>query len=157
MRVTSGTDANDRSQEHEAIMKNVSTAQGILRAAILASGHDDWVSMADVRGNISRRRLADSPSDRQQLMLQTVRSLLQDGLVEVGDIPAPGDPGFLLVWPGNTDEVMERLTDRIVGRYDDPDSWEYATWLNLTAKGEQASAEIVRRNRKANDTGVQGR
>jgi hypothetical protein len=142
--VTSGTEENDRSQEHKPIMESVTTAQGILRTAILASGHDDWVSMADVRGSISRRRLADSASDRQQLMLQTIRSLLQDGLVEVGDIPAPGDAGFL-VWPGTTDEVMERLTDRIVGRHDDPDSWEYATWLNLTATGERASAEIVRK------------
>ena len=81
------------------------TAQDTLRDDILAGGHDDWVSMAEVRGCISRGRLADSASERQQLMLQTIRSLLQDRLVEVGDIPAPGDPGFL-VWPGTLDEVM---------------------------------------------------
>jgi hypothetical protein len=120
------------------------TAEDALRDDILAGGHDDWVSMAEVRGCISRGRLADSASERQQLTLQTIRSLLQDGLVEVGDIPAPGDPGFL-VWPGTLDEVMESPTERIVGRYDDPDSWEYATWLNLTAKGQQASADIVRK------------
>lgn len=120
------------------------TAQDALRDDILAGGHDDWVSMAEVRGCISRGRLADSASERQHLMLQTIRSMLQDRLVEVGDIPAPGDPRFL-VWPGTLDEVMERLTERIVGRYDDPDSWEYSTWLNLTAKGQQASANIVRK------------
>jgi hypothetical protein len=120
------------------------TAQDTLRGDILASGRDDWVSMADVRGCISRGRLADSASDRQQLMLQTIRSLLQDGLVEVGDIPAPGDPGFL-TWPGTIDELMERLTERIVGRYDDPDSWEYSTWLDLTPKGQQASADVIRK------------
>jgi hypothetical protein len=119
-------------------------AQGILRDDILASGHDDWVSMAEVRGCITRGRLADSTSERQQLMLQTIRQLLQDGLVEVGDIPAPGDPGFL-VWPGTVDEVMEGLTERIVGRCDDPDSWEYSTWLNLTPKGQQASDDVVRK------------
>ena len=120
------------------------TAHDVLRDDILAGGHDDWVSMAEVRGCISRGRLADSASERQQLMLQTIRSLLQGGLVEVGHIPAPGDPGFL-VWPGTLDEVMESLTERIIGRYDDPDSWEYSTWLNLTAKGQQASADIVRK------------
>ncbi|MGA8330973.1 MAG: hypothetical protein WB777_16985 [Mycobacterium sp.] len=123
-----------------------STAQDVLRDDLLASGHDDWVSMANVQGRISRRRLADSASERQQLMLQTIRSLLQDGLVEVGDIPAPGDPGFL-VWPGTLDEVMERLTERIVDHYDDPDSWDYSTWLNLTAEGQKASAEIVRKRK----------
>ena len=120
------------------------TAQDALRDDILAGGHDDWVSMAEVRGCISRGRLADSASERQQLMLQTVRSLLQDGLVEVGDIPAPGDPGFL-VWPGTLDEVMASLTERIVDRYDHPDSWEYSTWLNLTPKGQEASDDVVRK------------
>jgi hypothetical protein len=121
-------------------------AQDSLRDSILASGHNDFVSMADVRGCISWGRLADSASERQQLMLRTIRSLLEDGLVEAGDIPAPGDPGFL-VWPGTLDEVMERLTERIVERYDDPGSWEYATWLNLTAAGKKASAEIVRKRK----------
>jgi hypothetical protein len=119
------------------------TAQAVLRNSILAGGRDDWVSMAEVRGCISRGRLADSASERQRLMLQTIRSLLQEGLVEVGDIPAPGDPGFL-VWPGTLDEVMVGLTERIVDQYDDPDSWEYSTWLNLTPKGQQASEDVVR-------------
>jgi hypothetical protein len=119
------------------------TAQVTLRDDILAGGHDDWVSMAEVRGCISRGRLANAASERQQLTLQTIRSLLQDGLVEVGDIPAPGDPGFL-VWPGTIEDIMEGLTERIVGRSDDPDSWEYSTWLNLTPKGQLASDDVVR-------------
>jgi len=117
----------------------LTTAQEILREDILVGGHDDWVSMADVRGRISRRRLVDSATERQQLTLRTVRSLMEDGLVEVGDIPAPGDPGFL-VWPGTIDEIMTQLTERIVGRCDDPDSWEYSTWLSLTAEGHRVAA-----------------
>jgi hypothetical protein len=123
-------------------------AQITLRDDILAGGHDDWVSMAEVRGRISRRRLADAASERQELMLKTIRSLLQDDLVEVGDIPAPGDHGFL-VWPGTVEDVMQSLAERIIGRADDPDSWEYSTWLNLTAKGEQASADVIRKRREA--------
>ena len=120
-----------------------STGQALLRDDILASGRDDWVSMADVQGRISRRRLAESAPERQQLILRTIRMLLQDGLIEVGDIPAPDDPGFL-VWPGTVEEVVDRLTERIVDHYDDPDSWEYSIWLNLTADGERASADVVR-------------
>lgn len=120
------------------------TAQDTLRGDILASGHDDWVSMADVQGRIDRRRLATVASERQQLVLQTIKSLLEEGLVEVGDIPGPNDAGFL-TWPGTLDEVMDRLKERIVDRYDDPDSWEYSTWLNLTSRGHRASDEIVRK------------
>jgi hypothetical protein len=43
---------------------------------------------------------------------------------------------------------MEGLTERIVGRCDDPDSWDYSTWLNLTPKGHQASADVVRKRRE---------
>ena len=118
------------------------TAQDTLRGDILAMGRDDFVSMADVQGQISRGRLADSVAERQQLVVDTVRSLLVDGLVEVGVIPSPSNPGFK-TWPGTVDEVMTRFIDRFVGHYDDRHEWEYTIWLNLTPKGEQVSADFV--------------
>ena len=120
------------------------TAQDILRDDILAGGHDDWVSMADVEGRIARGGLAELVADRQQLVVDTIRSLLLDGLIEVGVIPGRNNPGFK-TWPGTTDEVMQRFTDLFIGHHDDPHAWEYAIWLNLTAKGEQASADVVRK------------
>jgi hypothetical protein len=116
------------------------TAQDTLRGDILAMGCDDFVSMADVQGQISRGRLADSDADRQQLVVDTVRSLLVDGLVEVGVIPSPNSPGFK-TWPGTVDEVMTRFTDRFIGHYEDRIEWEYTIWFNLTARGEQVSAD----------------
>lgn len=118
------------------------TAQDTLRGDILAMGRDDFVSMADVQGQISRGRLADSVAERQQLVVDTVRSLLVDGLVEVGVIPSPNNPGFK-TWPGTVDEVMTRLIDRFVGHYDDRREWEYAIWFNLTTKGHEVSADFV--------------
>jgi hypothetical protein len=123
------------------------TAQDILRDGILASGHNDFVSMADVQSRVSRGGLADSVAARQQLVVDTVRSLLVNGLAEVGDIPGRDDPGFK-TWPGTVDEVMTRFIDRFVGNYDDRLQWEYTIWLNLTAKGEQASADVVRKRRE---------
>jgi hypothetical protein len=118
------------------------TAQETLRGDILASGRDDWVSMAAVQGRISRGRLADSAVERQRLVVDTVRSLLVDGLVEIGDIPGRGDISFK-PWPGTVDEVMTRFIGRFVERYDDRLGWEYTIWLNLTAKGQEASADII--------------
>jgi hypothetical protein len=117
-------------------------ALGTLRGDILAMGRDDFVSMADVQGQISRGRLADSVAERQQLVVDTVRSLLLDGLVEVGVIPSPNNPGFK-TWPGTVDEVMRRFIDRFVGHYDDRREWEYAIWFNLTTKGHEVSADFV--------------
>jgi hypothetical protein len=118
------------------------TAMNTLRGDILAMGRDDFVSMADVQGRISRGRLADSVAEGQRLVVATVRSLLEDGLVEVGVIPGRNSPGFK-TWPGTLDEVMTRFIDRFVTHYDDRLGWEYAIWFNLTAKGETASANFV--------------
>jgi hypothetical protein len=127
------------------------TAQNTLRDDILAGGQDDWVSMADVQGRIDRGRLTELVADRQQLVVNTVRSLLVDGLIEVGVIPGRNSPGFK-PWPGSTDEVMERFTDLFIGQHDDPRTWEYAIWLNLTNKGERASADVIR---KRSDRGAE--
>ncbi len=54
--------------------KSGTTARDTLRGCILASGRDDWVSMAAVRGRISRDRLADSTAERQRLVVGTETS-----------------------------------------------------------------------------------
>jgi hypothetical protein len=119
-----------------------SRAQETLRRDILAVGGDDFVSMADVQGFVDDGGLAESAHERQRLVVDTIRSLLVDGLVEVGGIPSPSSPGFK-TWPGTVDEVMRRFTDRFVGHYDDRREWAYKIWLNLTAKGQQVSADSV--------------
>jgi hypothetical protein len=114
--------------------------QDTLRADILAIGQDDFVSMVDVQACIFDGKLADLSAEHQQLVVDTVRSLLEDGLVVVGDIPGRDDPGFK-PWPGTIDEVMSQFIDRFVGHHDDPLGWEYTIWLNLTAQGQQVSAD----------------
>ena len=111
-----------------------STAQDTLRGDILAVGVDDFVSLADVQGLIDDGGLAASPAEHQVLVVDTVRSLLKDGLIEVGVIPSPNNPGFK-TWPGTLDEVMTRFTDCFVGHYDDRHHWAYKVWINLTLKG----------------------
>lgn len=113
-----------------------------LRNDILASGHDDFVSMVDVQACIFGGQLQDMSAEHQQLVVNTVRSLLEDGLVEVGQIPGRNDPGFK-PWPGTTEEVMSRFIDRFVLHHDDQHGWRYTIWLNLTAKGQQISSNIV--------------
>jgi hypothetical protein len=118
------------------------TTREVLRADILAVGHDDFVSMADVQACIFDGKLADFSAEHQQLVVDTVRSLLEDGLVEVGEIPSRDDPGFK-PWPGNVDEVMAQFIARFVGQNNDPLQWQYSIWLNLTAKGQQISNALV--------------
>ncbi|OBK38181.1 hypothetical protein A5658_26595 [Mycobacterium sp. 1245111.1] len=118
---------------------NKNKAQDTLRGDILAVGIEDFVSLAAVQGLIDDGDLADSASERQQLVVNTVRSMLEEGLVEVGVIPSPSSPGFK-TWPGTVDEVMERFAERFVGHYEDRYEWAYKIWLNLTTKGREVSA-----------------
>ncbi|OBK38180.1 hypothetical protein A5658_26590 [Mycobacterium sp. 1245111.1] len=81
--------------------KSEITSQEGLRDCILAGEYDDFVSMADVQADIFGGYLKDLSAEQQQLVVDTVRSLLKDGLVEVGDIPGPDDPEFK-TWPGTS-------------------------------------------------------
>jgi hypothetical protein len=119
------------------VTESGSSAQDTLREDILAVGTDDFVSLAAVQGIIDEDGLADSAADCQRLVVDTVRSLLAEGLVEVG-VLSPSSPGFK-AWPGTVDEVMTRFTDRFVAHYDDRYEWAYKIWLNLTPEGREAS------------------
>jgi hypothetical protein len=109
-----------------------------LTDCILMSGHNDFVSMADVQACIFDGKLNALSAEHQQLVIDTVRSLLEDGLVEVGVIPGRNDPGFK-PWPGTAEEVMTQFIERFIGHHDDRLQWQYSIWLNLTAKGRRAT------------------
>ena len=108
-----------------------------LRKELLASGLEDWVSMAEVQTIISHLRLADTAQERQLLVLKAIRSLLNDGLMQIGDLPGPD--GKFPAWHGSVDAILERLSDSFVRHYDDPASWDYSIWLGLTDAGERAA------------------
>ena len=83
--------------------------------------------MAEVQTIISHLRLAETADERQKLVLTTIRSLLTDGLMQIGDLP--GADGKFPAWDGPVDAVLERLSDRFVRQYDDPTAWDYSIWL----------------------------
>jgi hypothetical protein len=120
------------------------TAKDQLREQILDVGLDDWVSLAEVETIIGHYQLAGTAVEGQQLVLDAVRSLLEDGLAEVGVPPGRGETVFC-PWPGSIDEVMAQLAERYVGHYSDPDSWEYGIWIGLTDEGERVAAEARER------------
>ena len=66
-----------------------SRAQETLRGDILAVGIDDFVSMADVQGLIDDGGLAESAAECQRLVTDTVRSLLEEGLVRFRELDDP--------------------------------------------------------------------
>jgi hypothetical protein len=110
-----------------------------LRAELLASGLSDWVSLAEVQQIISHFQLADTDSDRQDLVLRTIRSLLADGLMQIGELPGPD--GKFPAWEP-IDVAMDRLRERFVDHYAEPASWDYSIWLGLTEAGRPVAEKL---------------
>ncbi|GFG73270.1 hypothetical protein MBOT_06350 [Mycobacterium botniense] len=71
---------------------------------------------------------------RQETLL-TIRSLVRDGLVELGDLL--GEGGRFVVWNTPPDESIQRIYDLYATHFDDQLWWPWECWLNLTEKGEK--------------------
>ncbi|WP_102141307.1 hypothetical protein [Mycobacterium hubeiense] len=112
-----------------------------LRTELLTSALEDWVPLTEVETVISYFQLADSRDVRQELALRTIRSLVEDGLMEIGDLPTEGTR--LIAWNLSLDEAMSRLRERYVEHYDEPAQWDFSIWLGLTESGERVAKELV--------------
>src|SRR3954471_3688087 len=80
-----------------------------LRAELLKSGLSDWVSLAEVQQIVSHFQLADTDTERQDLVMRTIRSLLIDDLIQIGELPGPNET--FPAWEP-TDAAMDRLRER---------------------------------------------
>jgi hypothetical protein len=94
-----------------------------------------------VKTAINHYKLANTRPAQQSLALQTIRSLLEDGLMQVGDLPGPGET--FPAWNLPIDAAMERLYDRFVRHNGDPDLWEFSIWLGLTESGKRLAEDLV--------------
>ena len=110
-----------------------------LRAELLISGLSDWVSLAEVQEIISHFELAETDRGRQDLVLRTIRSLLEDHLMEIGELPGPNEK--FPAWEP-VDVAMDRLHERFVGHYVEPTSWDYSIWLGLTEAGRRVTKTL---------------
>jgi hypothetical protein len=119
------------------------SAQERLRTEVLTSALYDWVPLAEVDSIIIDNHLAENISALQDLALRTIRSLVNDGLMEIGDLPSEGRK--LITWDVPLDEALARISDRFVGHYGDIGMWAYAVWLDLTDAGERVARELERK------------
>jgi hypothetical protein len=110
-----------------------------LRAEVLSSALSDWVSLAEVQQIISHFELADTDSERQDLVLMTIRSLLNDGLMQIGKLP--GRDGTFPAWQP-IDVAMDRLRERFGDHYAELASWDYSIWLGLTEAGRPVAKAL---------------
>lgn len=117
------------------------SAQDRLRRRLLFDAVGNCLPMAHVTSVMRREQLADTVAEQQELVLRTIRSLLDDGLMKIGDILGASDER-VVPWDLSIDAAMERLRDLFVGHYDEPTLWDLAVWLQLTPDGEKVAESL---------------
>ncbi|OBH59680.1 hypothetical protein A5682_00065 [Mycobacterium mantenii] len=115
-----------------------------LRNELLLDGLAMCVPMAQVTSVTKRNHLADTVVAEQNLVLRTIRSLLEDGLMKIGDILGASDER-VVPWDLSIDDAMDRVVDLFVGHYDEPTLWDLTIWLQLTPEGERLAESLKRR------------
>lgn len=111
-----------------------------VRAELLTDGLADYVDLGAVDSQVTRHNLSAPISQVQRETLETIRSLVSDGLFELGDLF--GEGGSLVGWSGSLDESIQRISDVYVAKYDDPPAWVWSAWMELTDKGERVARAL---------------
>lgn len=112
------------------------------REKILVEGLSDWVDLGQLHWYLAEENPTASLSDVQNETLQTLRSLVTDGLVEVGDLS--GEGGRFVAWDTPLDESIERISDEYITHFDNRE-WRWIFWLNPTEKGEQVARSLEKK------------
>ncbi|RDH80165.1 hypothetical protein DVS77_04070 [Mycolicibacterium moriokaense] len=103
-----------------------------------ASG-GECLSLAHV-DHVTQGMKADSLTAHQKLLMDTIRSLIDDGLMVVGWIG--GETAECVEpWDMSLDDAMARIYDEYVVHHEDR-NWVFRTWFALNGAGEQAAEAL---------------
>lgn len=133
------TEPDDQHREYD---RSGLSAEEFLRMRLLSDAVGNCLPMAHVTSVIRREQLADTVAGQQDVVLRTIRSLLDDGLMKIGDILGASDER-VIPWDLSIDAAMDRVYDLFVGHYDEPALWDLTIWLQLTPKGAQVAESLV--------------
>ena len=108
-----------------------------LRQQLLYDGLYDWVSLA--QADSDGWKLCPELSERQQqeLVVDTLRTMVTDGLFVVGHRDTPDDS--VAAFDESLDEVMARIRHTYIDRNDDRSHWVFRFWFELTDEGYEAA------------------
>jgi hypothetical protein len=118
----------------------MTTARENVREDLLVEALADYVDISTVDSHVTRQNPSASVSEVQNETLETVRSLVSDGLFVLGAMS--GKDGRWEAWDAPLDASMQKISELYVTRYDDPPAWVWSTWMELTDKGRQAAREL---------------
>jgi hypothetical protein len=132
---------NDGAADGELVMS--------AREEVLLRGLIDWVALERVHNSVARENAGAPLAVIQDKVLDLIRSLVTDGLFEVGDL-ATADNRFR-AWDTTLDESIDRIRDVYVKKFDAESAWWFCCWLDLTEEGQKVAEAL-----EASHDSVQG-
>jgi hypothetical protein len=103
-----------------------------LRGELLLDGIVDTINLAGIHSRVKQHYPSASEPELIDETVETIRSLINDGLMEAGYLSENGRFA-----PEPFDQWIRALTDAYVTNHEEPAEWVFSYWLNLTDKGRQ--------------------
>jgi hypothetical protein len=116
------------------------------REEVLLRGLIDWVALERVHWIVARANAGESLAVIQDKVLDLIRSLVTEGLLELGDL-ATEDNRFR-ARDITLDESIQRVREVYTTKFQDEPEWWFYCWLDPTEKG-LAIAEAIETRREA--------
>jgi hypothetical protein len=110
------------------------------RNDVLENGLTDWVPLERVHWYVSNEHKGQPPSAIQSKVVDLITELVADGLFVLGD--TTGEGGTFVPWNLPLADALTRIGDVYINNFDDSNTWGWAVWLDLTAKGRPAAEQL---------------
>ena len=107
---------------------------------VLLRGLIDWVALERVHTRVARENAGEPLPVVQEKVLDLIRSLVTEGLFEVGDLATSN--GRFAAWDTTLDESIERIRDVYTTKFDDEPGWWFYCWLDPTEKGLETARAL---------------
>jgi len=108
---------------------------------LVMRGCDDWVDACGVASIAINIGHAKSVEEIRDLSLKMIREVVQQGLMEIGDLPQNGQR--LELWPMTPQECLDRVEREWDALGRNPNLWEIC-WLQNTDKGKTMGEELFK-------------
>ena len=117
------------------------TTTGMIRDNLLLKGLGRPVPLNAIDWKVKQQNPSASDAQVQQETLETIRTLVDDGLFRLGDV----NKFRFVASKRPLDRSMHKISHRYVGHYDDPRRWMFSAWMKLTEKGQQLALSLEER------------
>ena len=116
---------------------------------LLMRGCDDWIQAAEVASVAIEVGGAESPDQVRELSLELIRHVVEQGLMELGDVDVAGEweskEGFRK-WDLPIQEGLNRVEREWNALGRNPTLWEIC-WLRNTALGSALGEELLKQRK----------